>query len=48
MHPYHASLILDPVCLRCQGSEGYDLPQEKYQQWKQIEMTYNPDEMRLR
>ena len=34
--------------LRCQGSEGYDLPQEKYQQWKQIEMTFNPDEMRLR
>ncbi|APZ52142.1 TolA protein [Salipiger abyssi] len=33
--------------LRCQGN-GYDLPQEKYQQWKQIEMTFNPEQMRLR
>ena len=33
--------------LRCQG-DGYQLPQDKYDQWKQIEMTFNPDEMRLR
>ena len=33
--------------LRCQG-DGYQLPQDKYDQWKQIEMTFNPDDMRLR
>ncbi|MBY6003240.1 cell envelope biogenesis protein TolA [Salipiger bermudensis] len=33
--------------LRCQG-DGYQLPQEKYEQWKRIEMTFNPDDMRLR
>ena len=33
--------------LRC-GLSGYDLPQEKYDQWKQIEMTFNPERMRLR
>lgn len=31
--------------LRCQP---YALPTEKYDQWKQIEMTFNPDEMRRR
>lgn len=33
--------------LRCQGS-GYPLPAEKYGQWQQIEMTFNPERMRLR
>lgn len=33
--------------LRCQG-DGYDLPREKYDQWKDIEMTFNPEKMRLR
>jgi outer membrane biosynthesis protein TonB len=33
--------------LRCQR-DGYGLPAEKYEQWKQIEMTFNPAEMRLR
>lgn len=33
--------------LRCQG-EGYPLPAEKYDQWREIEMTFNPDRMRLR
>ncbi len=34
--------------LRCQGPEGYDLPPEKYDVWKEIEMTFNPQDMRLR
>jgi hypothetical protein len=33
--------------LRCQ-KEGYDLPPEKYETWKQIEMTFNPKDMRIR
>lgn len=33
--------------LRCQKG-GYDLPTEKYEQWKEIEMTFNPAQMRLR
>ena len=33
--------------LRCQG-EGYDLPVEKYAQWRDIEVTFNPANMRLR
>lgn len=33
--------------LRCQ-KEGYDLPDEKYEQWKEIEMTFNPKDMRIR
>lgn len=33
--------------LRCQGN-GYDLPRDKYDQWKDIEMTFNPKKMRLR
>ncbi|MDA5093998.1 energy transducer TonB [Aliiroseovarius sp. KMU-50] len=30
------------------GKNGYDLPAEKYGQWRQIEITFNPDEMRQR
>ncbi|MEM8555963.1 MAG: energy transducer TonB [Pseudomonadota bacterium] len=33
--------------LRCQGT-GYPLPADKYDQWKEIEMTFNPERMRLR
>jgi len=33
--------------LRCQ-KDGYDLPDEKYAQWREIEMTFNPEQMRLR
>jgi hypothetical protein len=33
--------------LRCQG-DGYDLPPEKYDQWREIEIVFNPAEMRLR
>ncbi|MDU8910421.1 cell envelope biogenesis protein TolA [Aestuariicoccus sp. MJ-SS9] len=33
--------------LRCQR-DGYDLPEDKYAQWREIEMVFNPSEMRLR
>ncbi|SPF79978.1 cell envelope biogenesis protein TolA [Pseudoprimorskyibacter insulae] len=33
--------------LRCQR-DGYELPIEKYDQWKDIEMTFDPATMRLR
>lgn len=33
--------------IRC-GARGYQLPPEKYEQWKEIEITFNPDEMRRR
>jgi hypothetical protein len=33
--------------LRCQG-DGYTLPQEKFDQWKTVEMTFNPESMRIR
>ena len=33
--------------LRCQG-DGYNLPPEKFDQWKRVEMTFNPESMRIR
>ena len=33
--------------LRCQGG-GFELPAEKYEQWRNVEMTFNPSEMRIR
>ncbi|MCA0873177.1 energy transducer TonB [Seohaeicola saemankumensis] len=33
--------------IRC-GSRGYDLPAEKYSHWRDIEMTFNPERMRVR
>ncbi len=30
------------------GGNGYDLPIESYDHWRLIEMTFNPEEMRLR
>ena len=33
--------------IRC-ASGGYDLPAEKYAQWRDIEMTFNPERMRVR
>jgi len=33
--------------VRCTG-DGYDLPTGKYEQWKRIEMTFNPQRMRSR
>ncbi|MCB5200096.1 hypothetical protein LGQ03_12675 [Loktanella sp. TSTF-M6] len=34
--------------LRCQGQDGYDLPAEKYDQWREVEITFDPSGMRLR
>jgi hypothetical protein len=31
--------------IRC-GARGFDLPREKYSQWREIEMIFNPNEMR--
>ena len=33
--------------IRC-GSSGFDLPAEKYGHWRDIEMTFNPERMRIR
>ncbi|MCV2866224.1 hypothetical protein [Defluviimonas sp. WL0075] len=33
--------------LRCAG-DGYPLPRDKYEQWKDIEIVFNPEKMRLR
>jgi hypothetical protein len=30
------------------GSSGYDLPEDKYERWRDIEMTFNPEEMRIK
>ncbi|WOI55844.1 cell envelope biogenesis protein TolA [Palleronia sp. LCG004] len=35
--------------LRCQNQDGgYNLPAEKYGQWQEVEVTFNPEGMRLR
>ena len=33
--------------IRC-GTRGYPLPEEKYDQWREIEMTFDPSNMRIR
>lgn len=33
--------------IRCTG-DGYQLPLEKYGQWKEIEITFNPERMRIK
>lgn len=33
--------------IRC-GASGFDLPIEKYDHWREIEMTFNPEQMRIR
>jgi hypothetical protein len=33
--------------IRC-GARGYDLPADKYGQWQNIEMTFNPERMRIK
>ena len=30
--------------IRCQ-KDGYELPVDKYDQWRQIEMTFNPEKV---
>jgi len=34
--------------LRCQSPNGYQLPADKYGQWKDVEITFDPSGMRLR
>ena len=33
--------------IRC-GAKGFQLPPEKYEQWRNIEMTFNPEKMRIK
>ncbi|WP_306115442.1 MULTISPECIES: energy transducer TonB [unclassified Roseovarius] len=33
--------------LRC-GAKGFDLPRDKYDHWRDIEMTFNPEKMRIK
>ncbi|WP_323785636.1 energy transducer TonB [Thalassovita sp.] len=33
--------------IRC-GAKGFKLPPEKYEQWREIEMTFNPEKMRIK
>jgi len=33
--------------IRC-GAKGFDLPVEKYDHWRDIEMTFNPEKMRIK
>jgi len=33
--------------IRC-GAAGYDLPSGKYDRWRDIEMTFNPERMRIK
>ncbi|MGB0960933.1 MAG: energy transducer TonB [Halocynthiibacter sp.] len=33
--------------IRC-GAKGYNLPSDKYDHWKDIEMTFNPEKMRIK
>jgi len=33
--------------IRCGGS-GYDLPRDKYERWRNIEITFNPEKMRIK
>lgn len=33
--------------IRC-GTNGYELPTEKYAQWKEVQITFNPERMRIK
>ena len=33
--------------IRC-GARGYDLPRDKYDRWRDIEITFNPEKMRIK
>lgn len=43
-----AFLVARRAILRCQGSGGYRLPAEKYDHWRDVEITFDPTSMRLR
>lgn len=42
-----AFLAARRAIIRC-GAGGFDLPADKYGQWREIEMTFNPEKMRVR
>ena len=31
--------------LRCQTQNGFPLPPEKYEQWRRVQMTFDPEQM---
>ena len=33
--------------IRC-GARGFDLPADKYSHWQDVEMTFNPEKMRIK
>jgi hypothetical protein len=33
--------------LKC-GAKGFQLPPEKYEEWKELSLNFNPDGMRMR
>lgn len=33
--------------IRC-GAKGFDLPKQKYDHWRDVEMTFNPEKMRIK
>ncbi|MDE0113665.1 MAG: hypothetical protein OXN84_15440 [Albidovulum sp.] len=41
---YEVAIRAVTQCLR----NGYEFPPEKYEQWRQIELTFNPERMRLK
>ncbi|MCZ7676922.1 MAG: hypothetical protein M5U35_15095 [Roseovarius sp.] len=43
----HAFAAARRAIIRC-GAEGYDLPVAKYDRWRSIEMTFNPENMRIK
>lgn len=43
----HAYEAARRAIIRC-GLKGYDLPKDKYAQWREIEMTFNPERMRIK
>lgn len=43
----HAFGAARRAIIRC-GANGYDLPLEKYDRWRSIEMTFNPERMRIK
>ena len=44
--PTHAEAARRAI-IRC-GARGFELPPEKYEQWRDIEMTFDPERMRIK
>lgn len=46
-----ATRIAKSALIRCQNAEGrsgYEMPADKYDQWRNVELKFNPDKMRQR